>query len=385
MHIRVSLAFLIILVVFIEASNHDKCLKQSLVPFKPRLRFFHCRDRKQMRYKKHTTIFLLCDQLVKLLIAFFLLMISNDIHPNPGPENCLTFSNFTEIHKLNPDKAKYIHVNFQSMKSKPEAFMDIMDTLEDKNTVFGFSETWLTKDDPAEQWTYDREVLCAYRKDRTVLSKKNKGGGVLMLVPKDRNPKIRSDLSFNTPNIDDIWVEADSPKGSLYGRQILCLLYSPNKRLKTELLDHLLESLDKCSMEQKEILIMGDLNINLLDTNDSNELKEVVAQYGLDFTNESTPTRLTGTSKSLIDHHISSDAHNYFNAVAEFPFSDHNITSIINSTESKVFSKEEHITYRDRKQYNPHVLRERLECKNWEEIEQAYYSGRANQAIDYQL
>ena len=51
----------------------------------------------------------------------------------------------------NPDKTKYIHVNFQNMRSKPEAFTDVVENLSDNQTVFGFSETWLGNEDPTDQ------------------------------------------------------------------------------------------------------------------------------------------------------------------------------------------------------------------------------------------
>ena len=114
--------------------------------------------------------FVISDILIKFLIIFTILFQAADIHPNPGP-NCLTYSEFIDMHRGNSDKTKYIHVNFQNMKSKPEAFTDVMENLSDNQTVFGFSETWLGDEDSTDQWNFDKNNLCAFRKDRTALSK----------------------------------------------------------------------------------------------------------------------------------------------------------------------------------------------------------------------
>ena len=113
------------------------------------------RLRKPKKRKRLKLNFVISDILIKLLVIFTIIFQAADIHPNPGPNKCLTYSEFVDTHRQHPDKTKYIHVNFQNMKSKLEAFTDVVKSLSDNKTVFGFSETWLGDEDPTDQWNFD--------------------------------------------------------------------------------------------------------------------------------------------------------------------------------------------------------------------------------------
>ena len=126
-------------------------------------------------------------------------------------------------------------------------------------------------------------------------------------------------------------VEIDATPGSLHERIIIGLVYNPNKKHKDELINHFNYFLEQTSLENKEILIMGDLNINILSEVDSSELTDVINQFGLDYLSKDIPTRHSKSTATLIDHHISCNTDNYSTVIAEFPFSDHNIISAINS------------------------------------------------------
>ena len=76
-----------------------------------------------------------------------------------------------------------------------------------------------------------------------------------------------------------------------------------NKTIPDFLDNHLLPLLEKLSNEKRQILIMGDFNINLLnydDKNTANFLDTVFSYSYLPFIN--TPNRVTGHSKILIDN-----------------------------------------------------------------------------------
>ena len=74
--------------------------------------------------------------------------------------------------------------------------------------------------------------------------------------------------------------------------------------LNKQFLDsHLLPLFEKLSHENKQILIMGDFNINLLNYDDKNiaDFLNTMFSYSyLPFIN--TPTRVTGHSKTLINN-----------------------------------------------------------------------------------
>ena len=142
---------------------------------------------------------------------------------------------------------------------------------------------------------------------------------------------LRPDLVPDLKHVEMTVVEMDATPGSLHERIIVCLVYSPNKKHKDELINNFNYCLERTSLENKEMLIMGDLNINILSEIDSTELTDAINQFGLDYLNKDIPTRHSKTTATLIDHHISCNPDNYSAIIAEFPFSDHNIISAINS------------------------------------------------------
>ena len=88
---------------------------------------------------------------IVLYYAIHLLLISNDVHPNPGPRSCISYNDFLKSHSLNKDYTKYIHINFQIMKCKSLQFKDFLESTHDNNTIYGFTETWLTEDESRDQ------------------------------------------------------------------------------------------------------------------------------------------------------------------------------------------------------------------------------------------
>ena len=82
-----------------------------------------------------------------------------------------------------------------------------------------------------------------------------------------------------------------------------CIYKHPKQTIPDFLDNPILPLLEKLSNENKQILIMGDFTINLLnydDKNTANFLDTMFSYSYLPFIN--TPTRVTGHSKILIDN-----------------------------------------------------------------------------------
>ena len=82
-----------------------------------------------------------------------------------------------------------------------------------------------------------------------------------------------------------------------------CIYKHPKQTILDFLDNHLLPFLERLSNENKQTLIMGDFNINLLnydDKNTANFLDTMFSYSYLPFIN--TPTIVTGDSKTLIDN-----------------------------------------------------------------------------------
>ena len=83
-----------------------------------------------------------------------------------------------------------------------------------------------------------------------------------------------------------------------------CVYKHPKHEVKYFTNNHMTPSLDKLSKENKDIMIMGDFNVNLIncngDKNISNFLDTMFFHSFLPFI--TTPTRITRNTKTLIDN-----------------------------------------------------------------------------------
>ena len=102
---------------------------------------------------------------------------------------------------------KVLHLNCRSLARKRSDLKQLIKTFND-NTIFGFSETWFNDTNDDKLWAIDNDKHKLFRCDRTYeSSKKLKGGGVMLLVPKKLNPKVRHDLNNMHKKYDSIWIE----------------------------------------------------------------------------------------------------------------------------------------------------------------------------------
>ena len=92
------------------------------------------------------------------------------------------------------DQVKILHQNCQSVLGQLLLLKNFLSDLGD-NCISGFSETWLKSVNDIPFWLIHSEYLVSFRCDqRTDRQEKNKGGDILLFVPKKFHPKARNDL-----------------------------------------------------------------------------------------------------------------------------------------------------------------------------------------------
>ena len=96
-------------------------------------------------------------------VIFLLLLKSGDVEINPGPH--VVFKYLTRVFTHNSKKLKFFHVNAQSLVKKRLALNFIVDDL-GENTIYGISETWLTKNDDQKLWEIHPNSFETFRMDR---------------------------------------------------------------------------------------------------------------------------------------------------------------------------------------------------------------------------
>ena len=127
-------------------------------------------------------------------------------------------------------------------------------------------------------------------------------GGTLLYLDKNLKYKLRKDLIiYHKVMIGSTFVEIinKNEKNMVVG----CIYKHPKQAIPNFLDNHLLPLLEKLSNENKQILIIGDFNINLLNYDDKNTANFLDTMFFYSYLRFiKTPTRVTGHSKMLIDN-----------------------------------------------------------------------------------
>ena len=166
----------------------------------------------------------------------------------------------------------------------------LTDPVNSKLHVFGMSETKLKEHKLNEVFKIPGYQL-PFRKD----NKTNGGGGIIVYVRDGILAKRRKDLETN--DISCLWIEI-CPK---IGKSFLVgnMYRPPDSRI--EFNDRFEEFIDVVSNQNKEFILLGDFNRNLLNPEIDRDWGNFTSSLGLTQL-ISEPTRVTHESQTLIDH-----------------------------------------------------------------------------------
>ena len=195
--------------------------------------------------------------------------------------------------------------------------------------------------------------------------KNGKGGGVGIYLRNSLKWNRRQDLE--NEHVENIWIEINIPKSS---NILLGVYYRPpntSKFLSKDFDNILNETLQSATDEKKEIILMGDLNVNYLSKTDNKNIKELLSLYGLTQL-INVPTRTTQDSSSLIDI-IAANNESSIVSTNVFPLSigDHDMIGCVRKINNGKF-KPKVITSRNYKNYNPDEMIKDFEKVDWNVI-----------------
>ena len=212
------------------------------------------------------------------------------------------------------------------------------------------------------------------RKDR-----QTHGGGLLIYTKSYLTCIRRDDLEI--AGIEMIWMEVKNNRQKPF---LLCYCYRPPSS-SNDWIERVEHAIEKANTEQKEIILLGDFNFNLLsetratkqwlDITDNLNLKQLVE----------APTRVTDTTRTLIDHAFTNACENIINVtVPIYSISDH-FPVCLSRKITKDFDKgpvHKFISYRDTKSFSEPAFVLDLEGQDWSVIDTC---DNANDALDYFL
>ena len=208
------------------------------------------------------------------------------------------FQNMTE--KLH-SATTYFHLNCRGLSANWESFRDLLCDIHHDNFSFdliGVSEVFRCDND-------SRLILPGYHDLITRCRDNGTRGGVGLFVKDCFNYKIRDDLSVFIPHVfESLFIELSSRDSK---RTIIGVIYRPNTAPKADMeifSSTLGDLMDIINNEHKSAVMMGDMNIDLLQFethNKTNAYIDNIFSHGF-IPTITKPTRLTPSSATLIDH-----------------------------------------------------------------------------------
>ena len=190
-----------------------------------------------------------------------------------------------------------MHLNISSLQYHLDELSDLIDKSKTKFSVIGITESRLNKDiAPLKNIN-----LQNYNIQHTP-AECNKGGS-LLYISADLTYKTRNDLKMcKLKELESIFIEIISKKGK---NTIAGCIYKHPKLAIDEFDNHFLSPmLEKVSFENKEVFLMGDFNIDLLNYESNQETADFLNKMHSNSLVPyiTLPTRITPRSKTLIDN-----------------------------------------------------------------------------------
>ena len=238
--------------------------------------------------------------------------------------------------------------------------------------IYGICETFLTN--KVEDNSVNIKGYQTIRKDREY----SNGGGLLIYVRDGLNFKRREDLESKDTTIESIWIEIVTSNKNF----ILSMLYRPPGSNVNDWLNDTEEKLNHAFSEDKNLVLMGDFNIDILkDSTLKQKWTDVFEMFDLEQIIQQ-PTRVTQSTQTLIDHiYVSRDTKLLHQCVVEFNLSDHKPVYACFDTKipkSKLPDHHLSIKYRNLKKLDHEQLATELINAPWS----CYDSESVNDALD---
>ena len=190
-----------------------------------------------------------------------------------------------------------LHLNISSLPYHIDDLKTVLSQCKRPFDVIGITETRIKKD----KAPYKDISLDGYNYE--FKPTESSAGGALIYLSNNINYKCRSDLDiYKSKELESIFVETITGNNNNF--IIGCVYKHPSMLIPEYIECYLNPLLEKLSHEKKEVIIMGDYNIDLLnyDSNKDvqNYLDTLCSNSFLPYI--TLPTRISNTTKTLIDN-----------------------------------------------------------------------------------
>jgi len=249
------------------------------------------------------------------------------------------------------------HLNVRGIRSKFEQLETMLKSTENDISILGITETKLGSDHPNSAFYVDGYKL--FRND-----KMDGSGGLIVYVREDIICKRRENLEEN--DFESLWLEI-FPK--LRKSFLICFIYrNPNSNVSWN--ERFEVQMEKALDEQKEVILLGDFNKDLLNPQIKSNWEDYMTSFGLTQKVNVATRVIANRSKTLIDHIYSNQCSNIsYIDVPQIGLSDHFPVFLTRKTNVSAPKLSHHsITYRSLKKFNEENFKNDLMCIPWDVI-----------------
>ncbi|XP_071963444.1 uncharacterized protein [Antedon mediterranea] len=240
------------------------------------------------------------------------------------------------------------HLNIQSLRNKLDSVKTLLN--EHNYDIFCITETWLNSSiENNEIWINGYEIC---RLDRQL---SQSGGGVLCYIK--NGIRFKEIYNFRVETIEALWVEFNLP----YSKPLLLgNIYRPPSA-KAEYLNELDTMFQQCTSTYND-----DFNLDISNKKNAGKINKLAKNSNLnqlihDF------TRITNTSKTIIDLIFVTNLDISTAGVSSLGISDHSLTYLIRKTK-KVNIPPKFIKSRSFKKFDEHKFIDDLKSIDWDQI-----------------
>lgn len=285
---------------------------------------------------------------------------------NQDPDNIIPaissdYYKVDEVKQLLEKQSKafsVFHCNIRSLNKNLNHLEELLVTLGHDFSIIGISETKLSNN------THSNVDLPNYNFIRH--DSITQAGGVGLYINNNVDYRIRDDLSLNNNNYENLWIEVTTSNREK--NLILGIIYRHPHTNFSNFNDSLSETLNTITNENKQIIIMGDINIDLIKSDSHQPTGDYVDMLFSNFCFPviTKPTRITYHTHTLIDHIYTNNLDKYLTpGICLADISDHlPVFLLIDDVKSN--KKERSKKIRDFKTLNKDEFLNDLKNANWD-------------------
>ena len=298
---------------------------------------------------------------------------STPVFPNSKYYNLDSFHNLVkQIENIN-HQFTVLNCNARSLvahKSDYELLLGTLGEVKDFTfDVLSFTETWL--DESLENLVKFQDYVGLFKHKPVT----KEGGGIAMFIRQTINFKTRDDIFFRDTDgsqYDSLFIEVINKHEK---NVIIGVIYrSPSHPTVKDFTKSLSEVLDQIQRENKNIILTGDFNIDLLQCNsdrNTTAFLDMITSFYLS-PKITLPTRVTKHTATLIDHiHSNIQAEHSLSGTLKTSITDHYSNFIfIKSSDHKSsqLKSPNHISYRQVTDRTLKDFNSALDNETWQDV-----------------